>query len=154
MLSKQERKNLNIAFYTALGRMMQGSFSETGRRMSWTNYKTGIRGVYVRMEADKRGVTFNIDVDHKDPDISEMLWAQFVELKNVLEAELGDEVIWHERYQKEDFTEVSRIQLKREGGSLYDKSTWPELLAFLKTCLIGFDAFWSMCFDIFKTLES
>ena len=47
MLSRQERKNLNIEFYTALGRMMQGAFSETGKRINWTNYRTGIRGVYV-----------------------------------------------------------------------------------------------------------
>ena len=93
MLSRQERKNLNKEFYTALGRMMQGSYSETGKKINWTNYKTGIRGVYVRMEVDKRGVAFNIDVDHKDPDISEMMWAQFVELRKVLEAEMDRELI-------------------------------------------------------------
>ncbi len=154
MLSRQERKNLNKEFYTALGRMMQGTFSETGKRINWTNYRTGIRGVYVRMEADKRGVSFNVDVDHKDEDIREMFWAQFVELKHVLAAEMGRELIWHERFQKEDYTEVSRIQCALPGGSLYDKSTWPVMLVFLKVSLISFDSFWASCFDIFKTLES
>lgn len=154
MLSRQERKNLNKQFYTALGRMMQGSFSETGKRINWTNYRTGIRGVYVRMEADKRGVSFNIDVDHKDEDIREMLWAQFLELKNVLQDEMQRELIWHEQFQKEDSVMVSRIQITLEEGSLYDKSTWPAMLGFLKDGLIRFDAFWATCFDIFKTLES
>ena len=96
-----------------------------------------------RMEADKHGVSFNIDVDHKDEDIREMIWAQFQELKKVLEAEMEHELIWHERYQKEDFVEVSRIQISQEGGSLYDKSTWPKMLGFFKVmfgsvrCILG-----------------
>jgi hypothetical protein len=38
-------------------------------------------------------------------------------------------------------------------GNIHDKSTWPDMLTWLKKNLIEFDEFWNDAFDIFKALE-
>ena len=153
MLSKTERQNLNKEFYTALGLMMQGAVSEFRPKVRWTNYRTNVKDIFVRLEADNKGARFFIDFQHKDAEVRSLVWEQLSELKILLQAELGENLIWHECYYKEDGSEISRVELRLDRGSLYDKTSWPELLGFLKSSLISFDSFWANCFDIFKALE-
>ena len=153
MLSKSERQTLNTDFYTALGLMMQGSVSEFGTKVRWTNYRTNVKDIYVRLEADGKGARFFLDIQHKDAGIRALFYEQLTELKTLLTNELAGELIWKESVFKEDGSPISRVEMRLEKGSLYDKTTWPEMLGFLKNALIGFDSFWSQCFDIFKALE-
>jgi len=153
MLSKSERQALNSDFYTALGLMMQGNVSEFGSKVRWTNYRTNVKDIYIRLEADGKGARFFLDFQHKDPGIRALFYEQLTELKTLLTLELGEGVIWHEKTFKEDGSAISRLELRLEKGSLYDKSTWPEMLVFLKESLLSFDSFWYQCFDIFKALE-
>ena len=153
MLSQTERKALNTDFYTALGLMMQGNYSATGKRIRWTNYKTGIRNVYVRMEVDARKAVFCIDIQHKDEGMRQLFWEQFTELKGLLTEALGDDLVWHEHFYKADGTAISRIEKVLPQGSLYQKETWPELLGFLKKQLLAFDGVWADVYDIFKALD-
>lgn len=153
MLSKSERQKLNTEFYTALGLMMQGSHSELHKKTRWTNYRTNVKDIYVRLDADNKGATFAVDFQQKDAQVRAIFWEQLTELKMLLQSELGDDLIWHESYYKPDGSQISRIELRFEGASLYDKSTWPIILPLLKESLLAFDRFWTNCFDIFKALE-
>lgn len=153
MLSKTERQKLNTDFYTALGLMMQGSYSEMHKKTRWTNYRTNVKDIYVRLDADNKGARFSIDFQQKDAEVRALFWEQLGELKNLLQSEFAGEIIWHESFFKEDGSQISRVEVRLEQGSLYDKSTWPEMLRFLKEALLSFDRFWTNCFDIFKALE-
>ena len=153
MLSKQDKKQLNTDFYTALGLMMQGDYSATGKRIRWTNYKTGIRNMYVRMETTGKGASFALDLQHRDEGLRQLFWEQLTELKALMQDAMGDDLVWHEAYHKMDGTVISRVEKTLETGSIYDKSTWPELLGFLKAQLIAFDAFWADVYDIFEQLD-
>ncbi len=154
MLTKEERKKLNTDFYTALGVMMKHYPSETGRKIKWTNYKTGVKDIFVRMYTDHNGATFSIDLQHRDKGVRELMWEQLEEFKMLLESELGEELIWHENYMLPNGMEISRVEVKLQQGSLFDKSTWLEILSFYKRNLLGFDTVWANCFDIFKALEN
>ena len=153
MLTKTERQNLNTEFYTALGMMMQGSYSEMHKKTRWTNYRTNVKDIYVRLDADNKGASFSIDFQQKDAEVRAIFWEQLTELKLLLQSEFEDELIWHESFFKPDGSEISRVELSIGGGSLYEKNTWPILLPFLKECLLAFDRFWTNSFDIFKALE-
>lgn len=153
MLSKSERQTLNTEFYTALGTIMRGSDSEFSKKVRWTNYRTNVKDIYVRLEADNKGAYFFIDLQHKDEEVRMLIWEQLTELKVLLQNEFTKELIWHPRFYKEDGRQICRVEARFEGGSLYDKSTWPDLLGFLKSKLLAFDRFWAQCFDIFKELE-
>jgi hypothetical protein len=153
MLSKIERQKLNTDFYTALGLMMQGSYSELSKKTRWTNYRTNVKDIFVRLDADNKGASFCLDFQQKDAEVRALFWEQLGELKKLLQSELGNNSIWHESFYKEDGSQISRVELRFDKGSLYDKSTWPEMLEFLKESLLAFDRFWTNCFDIFKALE-
>lgn len=153
MLSHSQRKSLNTDFYTALGAMMQGDYSATGRRIKWTNYRTGVKDVYVRMEADNKGARFGLEFQHGDADIRYLFWEQLEELKAMMEGEMGEDLIWHPDFYKPDGAQVSRVEVRLNQGNLYDKSTWPVLLVFLKENLLAFDRFWADAAEVFTALE-
>ena len=153
MLSQNERKALNTEFYTALGLMMQGQYAASGKRIRWTNYKTGIRSMYVRMDVTNHGACFAIELQHRDPEIRSIFWEQLVELKLLLRDALGDGLVWQQHLTKADGTQVSRVENCIATGSIFDKSTWPALLGFLKAQLIAFDIFWADVYDLFKALD-
>ncbi len=134
--------------------MMQGSFSITGKRIKWTNYKTGVSDVYLRMEADGKGARISLDLQHRDLEIRELFWEQLLEVKALLQAEWGADIYWDENYEKTDGTIVSRVEKRLNQGNLFDKTTWPVMLPFLKENLLAFDRFWGDAFDIFKNLET
>jgi hypothetical protein len=112
-----------------------------------------VKDIFVRLEADNKGARFFIDFQHKDAEVRALVWEQLGELKMLLHSELGEDLIWHDSFYKEDGSEISRVELRLDRGSLYEKTTWPELLGFFKSSLVRFDSFWANCFDIFKALE-
>jgi hypothetical protein len=153
MLTPAQRKTLNTDFYTALGAMMQGDYSATGRRIKWTNYRTGVKDAYVRMEADNKGARFGLEFQHADAEIRYLFWEQLEELKALMESEMGDALVWHRDFYKPDGTHVCRVEQRLDDGNLYDKSTWPVLLVFLKENLLAFDRFWANAAEVFTALE-
>ena len=153
MLTYSERKLLNTEFYTALGAMMQGDYSATSRRIKWTNYRTGVKDVYVRMEVDNKGARLCLEIQHADRDIRYLFWEQLEELKALMESEMGHELVWHRDFYKIDGSSVGRVEKVLHEGNLYDKSTWPLLLGFLKENLLAFDRFWDDASEIFSALE-
>jgi hypothetical protein len=153
LLSRQQRKDLNTEFYTALGRVMQGSFSETGNTIKWTNYRTRIRHIYVRLETDHLGARFAVELQHPDEGIRQLYWEQFLELKTLMQSEFDQDLNWQDEVAKPNGTMISSINCSTDSGSVYKKETWPELFAFLKENLLAFDRFWASAFDIFKALE-
>jgi len=153
MLTPAQRKTLNTDFYTALGAMMQGDYSATGRRIKWTNYRTGVKDAYVRMEADNKGARFGLEFQHADAEIRYLFWEQLEELKALMESEMGDALVWHRDFYKIDGTPVCRVEQRLDDGNLYDKSTWPVLLVFLKENLLAFDRFWADAAEVFAALE-
>jgi hypothetical protein len=153
MLTPAQRKTLNTDFYTALGAMMQGDYSATGRRIKWTNYRTGVKDAYVRMEADNKGARFGLEFQHADAEIRYLFWEQLEELKALMESEMGDALVWHRDFYKIDGTTVCRVEQRLDDGNLYDKSTWPVLLVFLKENLLAFDRFWADAAEVFAALE-
>jgi len=118
MLSKAERQKLNTDFYTALGLMMQGSYSEMHKKTRWTNYRTNVKDIYVRLDADNKGARFSIDFQQKDAEVRALFWEQLGELKNLLQSEFAEEIIWHESFFKEDGSQISRVEVRLEQGSL------------------------------------
>jgi hypothetical protein len=153
MLTPAQRKTLNTDFYTALGAMMQGDYSATGRRIKWTNYRTGVKNAYVRMEVDNKGARFGLEFQHADAEIRYLFWDQLEELRALMESEMGETLVWHRDFYKADGTNVCRVEQRLDDGNLYDKSTWPVLLVFLKENLLAFDRFWADAAEVFAALE-
>lgn len=153
MISPKQRKALNTDFYTALGLMLQGSFSASGKKTRWTNYKTNIKDVFVRMHATNAAAFLTIDLQHRDPSMRQLFWEQFLETKVLMQDAFEDDLQWLETFDMPDGSQISRISVAPVAGNIYQKETWPQMLTHLKKSILAFDAFWSDAFDIFKALE-
>jgi hypothetical protein len=92
MFSREEKKILNTAFFNQFVRRMSRHHSLGGGGGRWESYKTGVKGLYFRMlTAPIVGIA--IDIQQKDPEIRVLLFDQFIELRRLLEAEWGDDVV-------------------------------------------------------------
>ena len=143
MYSKQEAAQLKQAFWTVFGQYMAPVFSAEGEKINWVNYKTGEKNIQFRMTADNRKAEIAIALTHKDREIQQLYYEQFLELKKMLETATGEGWHWQLHTADEWDRTQSRIYTEKAGVSIFNKEDWPELIAFFKQRMIALDDFWS-----------
>ncbi|MGN6393916.1 MAG: DUF4268 domain-containing protein [Mucilaginibacter sp.] len=153
MYSKDEASQLKQEFWTAFGQYMSPVLSAEGLRVNWVNYKTGLKHVYFRMQADKHRATIAIELAHPDADIQELFFEQFKELKNILNAAVGEAWEWQLHMTDDYGKTTSRIYTKMDGVSIFNNADWPALISFFKPRIIALDDFWSDAKYAFDALK-
>lgn len=143
MYSRSENSQVRQDFWTAFGMYMKPVPSATGFRTNWQNYKTGIKDIYFRMRAERDFASIGIEICHKDLEMQQLYFEQFLEFKKLLEAELGESWTWEMHVPNSEGRLISRIQTVKTGPNVMDKDTWPEIISFLKPRIIALDAFWT-----------
>jgi hypothetical protein len=105
------------------------------------------------MQADNRSAYIAIEMSHPDPAMQELMFEQFTELKNILNANLQEEWDWQLHIRDENHKVVSRIINVLPATSIFNQDDWPALISFFKPRIIALDEFWSIAqysFEIFK----
>jgi len=153
MYGKEEALELRKLFWTSFGKYMGKHRSVHGNKVQWVNYKTRVKDIYFRLEADKRTARVFIDLQHRDPEIRDLIFEQFTQLKTVFHDQTETEWEWYPSYTNEYKTNVARIMIEIEGVNLYNKDTWNDIFPFFEKHMVGLDAFWVEFYDVFKNLE-
>jgi hypothetical protein len=143
MYTREEASKLRQAFYTSFGQYMQPVPSAEGIKVNWLNYKTGLKDVYFRMQADNKAAEIAIVLAHKDIEIQQMFFEQFLQLKPVLEDYLQEEWNWQLHTSDENGKIISRICKEITGVNIFRQEDWPKLISFFKPRIIALDAFWA-----------
>ncbi|MFD2512368.1 DUF4268 domain-containing protein [Pontibacter locisalis] len=143
MYTREEASQLRQAFWTTFGQYLAPYPSSEGSKINWVNYKTGLKDVSFRMHADKKVATIGIELTHPDPDIQELFFEQFLELKSLLHEYVGEEWEWELHTSDEFGKTISRIYREISGVSIFKKDDWPTLISFFKPRIIALDDFWS-----------
>lgn len=141
MFSREEASHIKQEFWTAFGRYMSPILSAEGMKTNWVNYHTRVKDVYFRMDAGKKSATISISMEHGDPDMQELYFEQFLELKGMLHAALQEEWDW-QLHAPVDGKTISRIYKVLPGVSVFNKDHWPDLISFFKPRIIALDSFW------------
>lgn len=145
MYTKEEVSRQKQAFWTTFGKYIQPVLSAEGTAVSWLNYKTGIPGIQFKMEADHKQVSIAIVLSHKDDVLRLAHYEKLVQLKGMLEDELGGEVWqWQQHTTDEWGKTVSTVRKELAGVNIHRKEDWPAMISFLKERLMALDAFWSV----------
>jgi len=113
-----------------------------GRKINWFVYPLNLKETFFRLEFDESGARICIDLQHREKDMRQLFWDQWLELKAVLGAEFGDALSFEEQRTNEFEIEQSRISIEMKGLSFYEDSDLPLALAFFKENLQKWDAFW------------
>jgi hypothetical protein len=153
MYSKQEASRLKQEFWTSFGMYMTPVLSAEGEKINWINYKTGEKNISFRMHADKKSANIAIELMHKDPEVQELYFEQFLQFRRLLEEAVGEEWNWQLHIHDEHGKAVSCIFKERPGVSIFQKSDWPELISFFKPRIIALDEFWSSIKYAFESLR-
>ncbi len=153
MYSREESSQLRQAFWTAFGKYISPQLSADGLRVNWVNYKTGIKYLQFKMQAEGRSAFIGIIYSNPDAGIRELFYEQMLQLKNIFQAELGEEWEWQaERWDMYGKASVT-IGTQLHNVSVFRQEDWPALISFFKPRIIALDAFWSMAqysFELFK----
>ena len=153
MYSKTEATQLRQAFWTTFGQYMAPVPSAEGVPTNWINYKTGLKHVYFRLHADNRRASIGIELTHPDPDIRELFFEQFEQLKAMLHKTLGETWRWELHAEDANGLPLSRIFTELIPANLFNRDAWPTLISFFKPRLIALDVFWSTAQYAFDELR-
>lgn len=141
MLSKEERKALNTAFWEGFRKEMRKIKSVNGRSINWINYPSDVKDIYIRLEADQSGARMCIDIQPKDDSIRSILWEQLTELRVVMEKEVGI-AEWNEFDREFQGRNVSRVAWSLEDVNFYKEEDRIRIKDFLRSKLVQFDTFY------------
>ncbi len=153
MYSKQEAAKLKEEFWTAFGQYMAPALSADGEKINWINYKTGEKHIQFRMHADNKKASIAIEISHKDQEIQQLYFEQFVQLKNIFQSIVGEDWLWVHHVTNEHGKTISRIYDEITGVSIFKKEDWPGLISFFKPRIISLDEFWSNVKYSFEALK-
>ena len=153
MYSRHEASQLRQEFWTSFGLYMSPIVSAEGEKLNWINYKTGEKNIAFRMNADNKKAIIAIELTHKDADIQQIYFEQFLQFKNLFDAAVKEEWIWQLHAHDEQGKIVSRIYKEQDGLSIFQKQDWPGLISFFKPRMIALDEFWSSVKYAFESLR-
>lgn len=143
MLSKEEQKQLNTAFWTRFKAQAGKHKGVDGKKRTWVNYPTHVKQLYIRLFVDNKKARFSIDIQDKDASIRVLLWEQFLELKTVLKTEMGTEGKWERTAFNDAGLAICRISWTLENVNYHSKSEQQKIISFFIDKLISFDRFYS-----------
>jgi hypothetical protein len=152
MFTRAEASLMKQEFWTAFGKYMSPILSAEGMKVNWVNYHTRLRDVHFRMDADQKSAAIYISIQHADPEIQELYFEQFLELKDLLHATLQEEWEWQLRVPV-DGKIIARIYKEISDVSVFNKDQWPELISFFKQRIIALDSFWENARYSFEALK-
>lgn len=143
MYTREQASQIRQAFWTAFGRYMAPQPSAEGLKINWINYKTGLKHVYFRMQAEKDHAAVAIEMVHPDPDLQQLFFAQFEELKTLLQLHTEADWAWALHDTDTHGKTVSSISQTLSGVNVFREDDWSAIISFLKPRIIALDAFWS-----------
>jgi hypothetical protein len=153
MYTREEASRIKEEFWTAFGKYLSPVLSAEGMKINWINYHTNLKDVYFRMDASKNSASISISIEHHDPEIQQLFFEQFEELKIVMHEILGEEWTWQLHQPVAAGKVISRIYKDVSNVSVFNKDHWPELISFFKPRIIALDNFWENAKYSFEALK-
>lgn len=142
MFSKEEKKEINTAFWKGFRSKMKCIPNAEGKFINWLNYPTQLKPFYLRLFVDQKHARVSLDIQIKDEGVRQLVWEQMTELQKVLENETGPADFWHASSTNEVGQEIAQIIWIKQHVSLYNKKNHTEIYSFFEDQLLGFDRFY------------
>jgi hypothetical protein len=153
MYSRAQSAQLKEEFWIAFGKYISLHPNSEGRRINWVNYHTGHKNLYFRLAAGKGTASVSIQITDQDELMRELYYDKFLSFRTIIHNTLNEEWIWEMKHTNEHGKTISRIYKEIDGVSVYDKTTWPGIISFLKPRIIALDEVWNDIKDAFEDLR-
>lgn len=153
MYSREEASQIRKKFWTKFGQYMKLHPGASDRKNNWINYKTGIPNLRFRTDVDNKTARTWIEINHRDLEMQELMYEQFLELESYFKSTFGEEWIWFDEAYDDTGLRISKIEKRIEKVSIFREEDWPEIISFLKENLLLLDEFWNDVRDIFEVFK-
>lgn len=140
MFSKQEVVQLKQEFWIAFGK----SFPR-----KWLLYDTKIKDFSFKFSADNKKAQVSLDIEMRDELFRNAYYEKIWSLENMLEEYTGP-LFKDEHFYLENGKEISRFWVEKQGVSIFDKQTWPQIFEFFVEKMSGFEEFYEEYSDFIK----
>ncbi|AZI56650.1 DUF4268 domain-containing protein [Epilithonimonas vandammei] len=142
MFSKQEAQQLKKEFWTAFGKAFP---------RKWLLYDTKIKDFSFKFYADNKKAEVSIDIEMKDELFRNAYYEKIWSLESILEDEIGA-FSKDEFYVLENGKVISRIWVEKNGVSIFNKQTWPDIFEFFVEKMDAFERLFYEYEDFIKDI--
>lgn len=142
MFSKQEAQQLKKEFWTAFGKAFP---------RKWLLYDTKIKDFSFKFYADNKKAEVSIDIEMKDELFRNAYYEKIWSLESILEDEIGA-FSKDEFYVLENGKVISRIWVEKNGVSIFNKQTWPDIFEFFVEKMDAFERLFYEYEDFIKVI--
>lgn len=144
MFSKEEALQIKKDFWIAFA-------AEYPRK--WILYNTKIKDFTFKFHVDNKKAQVLLDIEPKDENKRIVYYEKVESLKNILMEEYLPDAIFERNFYLQNGKILSRVWVEKEGISINNKKTWPEVFEFFSEKMDAFERFFFEHEDYIKDLE-
>ena len=121
MYSREETQKLKREFWV--------TFAEKYPR-KWVLYDTKIKDFSFKFYVDNKKAQVLIDIEHRSDEKRTSYFEKIEALKNILEEEFIQDLVYEKNYVLENGKSISRIWVERLGVGFSNRNYWDEIFDF------------------------
>lgn len=133
MFSREESKKIRQDFWIFFGKR---------HPRKWLLYNTGIKDVALKFSFNSKQASVSIDVASSDAVLKAYYFERLVSLKTLMLEEVSPDLIFDAHYRLELGKEIGRIYISKDGVSIHNKESWPEVFEFFNTYMDKLERFY------------
>ncbi len=144
MYSKEETQRLKREFWIA--------FAEKYPR-KWVLYDTKIKDFSFKFYVDNKKAQVLIDIEHRNDEKRIAYFEKLEALKNILEEEFIQNLVFEKEHTLESGKTISRIWVEKLGVGVSNRNYWDEIFAFYYEKMNALELFYLEYDDFIKDIE-
>ena len=145
MYSKQQNQQLKQEFWVA--------FAEKYPR-KWLLYDTKIKDFSFKFYVDNRKAQVLIDIENRNLELRKIYFEKIVSLKNILEKEFIQNLVYEQNYTLESGKNISRIWVEMDNVSVSNRFYWDVIFDFFEEKMDKLERFFYEYKDSINDLET
>jgi hypothetical protein len=143
MYSKEENQRLKREFWLA--------FAEKYPR-KWVLYDTKIKDFSFKFYVDNKKAQVIIDIEHRNNETRMAYFEKLQALKNILEEEFIQNLVFEKQYTLESGKTISRIWVEKSGVSASNRNNWDTIFDFYFEKMNALELFYSEYDEFIKNI--
>lgn len=144
MYSKEETQRLKREFWIA--------FAEKYPR-KWVLYDTKIKDFSFKFYVDNKKAQIFIDIEHRSDEKRIAYFEKLEALKNILEEEFIQNLVFEKNYSLENGKTISRIWVEKLGVGVSNRKYWDEIFDFYNQKMNALEMFYLEYDDFIRDID-
>lgn len=131
MYTKDELRELKIAFWESFASYCEVQPYLRGRKKIWILYDTKIKGLELKFDVSRKGAYVILEVNNRQENFRLEMFEKLTWYKEILEKDFPEGLVWDICYIRETGKQVARIYTYKEGIDIHCKEHWGEFFQFM-----------------------